>query len=139
MQELKHLLEEWNTAERTGNKAALRRLLASDWSATDENGAVVTREQYLADLPDSISSNENTDVRIRLYGNVAVVTELLIEHRRQSANGKMYAVRWRTTDVWVKTNGKWQDEVSQWVKVAERSTSGRPPPLLGVNLVARFL
>jgi ketosteroid isomerase-like protein len=117
-QQLKQMEDDWQKATRTKDNAALRRIIAEDWVATNDKGKVLNREQYLSQTtsnPDVIQSNENTDMQVRVYGNTAVVTGGLTE--RGTRNGAAYLDTYRWTDVFVKRGGHWQAVVSQWAKV----------------------
>jgi ketosteroid isomerase-like protein len=47
-----------------------------------------------------------SDLKVRLQGNVAVVTGDY--HEKGTSNGKPYEYRDRLTDVWVNSEGRWQ-------------------------------
>lgn len=49
---------------------------------------------------------ELSELRIRMHGNTAVVTGAY--HEKGDSKGKNYEYRDRLTDVWMKTDGKWQ-------------------------------
>ena len=53
-----------------------------------------------------------TDLKVRLHGNAAVVTGAYYE--KGTEKGKPYEYRDRLTDVWMNTNGKWQLIVSHY-------------------------
>jgi ketosteroid isomerase-like protein len=115
---LKQLEDDWQKATRTKDTAALKRIIAEDWVATDDRGRLLDREQYLSQTtsnPDVVQSNENTDMKVRIYGNTAVVTGGLTE--KGTRNGAAYTDTYRWTDVFVKRGGNWQAVVSQWAKV----------------------
>jgi ketosteroid isomerase-like protein len=117
-QQLKQMEDDWQKATRTKDAAALKRIIAEDWVATDEMGKILNREQYLSQTtsnPDVIQSNEDTDMQVRVYGNTAVVTGGITE--RGTRNGTAYLDTYRWTDVFVKRGGRWQAVASQWAKV----------------------
>jgi len=117
-QQLKQMEDDWQKATRTKDAAALKRMIAEDWVATDDKGKALNREQYISQTtanPDVIQSNENFDMKVRAYGNTAVVTGGLTE--RGTRNGTAYLDTYRWTDVFVKRGGHWQAVVSQWAKV----------------------
>jgi ketosteroid isomerase-like protein len=117
-QQLKQMEDDWQKATRAKDTAALKRIIAEDWNATNEMGKILNREEYLSQTtanPDVIQSNENTDMQVRVYGNTAVVTGGLTE--KGTRNGAAYTDTYRWTDVFVKRGGRWQAVVSQWMKV----------------------
>jgi ketosteroid isomerase-like protein len=117
-QQLKQMEDDWQKATRTKDAAALKRIIAEDWVATDDKGKALNREQYISQTtsnPDVVQSNENTDMQVRVYGNTAVVTGGLTE--KGTRNGTAYTDTYKWTDVFVKRGGQWQAVVSQWMKV----------------------
>jgi len=125
-QQLKQMEDDWQKATRTKDAALLKRIIADDWVATDDKGKILNREQYISQTiasgssvsssnPDVIQSNENTDMKVRVYGNTAVVTGGLTE--KGTRNGTAYTDTYKWTDVFVKRGGRWQAVVSQWAKV----------------------
>jgi ketosteroid isomerase-like protein len=117
-QQLKQTEDDWQKAIKNKEAAALKRIIAADWVATDDKGKILNREQYLSQTtsnPDVIESNENFDMQVRVYGNTAVVTGGLTE--RGTRTGTAYLDTYRWTDVFVKRGGRWQAVVSQWAKV----------------------
>ena len=117
-QQLKQMEDDWQKATRTKDDAALKRIIAKDWVATDDKGKALNREQYISQTtsnPDVVQSNENTDMQVRVYGNTAVVTGGLTE--KGTRNGTAYTDTYKWTDVFVKRGGQWQAVVSQWMKV----------------------
>lgn len=117
-QQLKQMEDEWQKATRTKDATLLKGIIAEDWVATDDKGKALNREQYISQTnsnPDVVQSNENFDMRVRVYGNTAVVTGGLTE--KGTRNGAAYIDTYRWTDVFVKRRGHWQAVVSQWAKV----------------------
>jgi hypothetical protein len=64
---LNQMEDDWQKATRTKDTAALKRIIAEDWVATDDRGRLLDREQYLSQTtsnPDVVQSNENTDMKV---------------------------------------------------------------------------
>jgi ketosteroid isomerase-like protein len=117
-QQLKEMEDDWQKATRAKDTAALKRIIAEDWVATNEMGKILNREEYLSQTTantDVIQSNENTDMRVRVFGDTAVVTGGLTE--KGTRNGTAYTDTYKWTDVFVKRGGHWQAVASQWAKV----------------------
>jgi len=117
-QQLKQMESDWLNAIKNKDAATLKRIIAEDWAATDENGKVLNREPYLSQItsnPDVIQSDEPYDMQVRVFGNTAVVTGGSKESGTRS--GAAYTDTYRWTDVFVKRGGHWQAVVSQWEKV----------------------
>jgi ketosteroid isomerase-like protein len=84
-------------AIRDGDVVSTERLLDKDFQFVDASGHVHTRSEVLAAL--KASPHGMSDVNVRCYGRVAMVTGL-----RKSAQGTdLYAL-----DVWIKTPGGWR-------------------------------
>jgi ketosteroid isomerase-like protein len=117
-QQLKKMEDDWQKATRAKDTAALKRIIAEDWAATNEMGKILNREEYLSQTTantDVIQSNENTDMQVRVFGDTAVVTGGLTE--KGTRNGTAYTDTYKWTDVFVKRGGHWQAVASQWAKV----------------------
>lgn len=79
-------------------------ILAADFYCSNPDGTLVDRATFLAQTarPVTISGLEPADVKIRLFGDVAII------HARtlyKTADG--VAKSGRYTDVWARQNGKW--------------------------------
>jgi ketosteroid isomerase-like protein len=118
-EQLKQMEDDWAKAIKNKEAATLTRIIAEDWVGTDDKGKVSNREQAISQItanPDVIESNENFDMRVRVYGNTAVVIGGARE--RGTRNGTAYMDTYRWTDVFVKRGGRWQAVVSQFAKVS---------------------
>ena len=107
-QELMRLVQQYNDAQVKGDRQLLERLWADDYLYTHSNGAVMTKPQDIADA----TSGEMTwtaarldDMKVRLFGDVGVVTGRLIMEGRAAnyASGPR-----RFTDIFVRRHGRWQ-------------------------------
>ncbi len=79
-------------------------ILADDFLASNPDGSLVDKQQFIEQTtrPVTISSLEADDVRIRLFGDVAII------HARTSyatASGEKRHGRY--TDVWARRDGRW--------------------------------
>lgn len=103
------LEEQWSRAYLKGDISILTTLLAEDFVITVEDGATYSKVGYIAHSGDStlhVEISKLSDLKVRLYGNVAVVTGAY--HEKGQSRGKAYEYRDRLTDVWINTNGRWQ-------------------------------
>ena len=100
----------WNEAYKRGDIATMESLLADDFVITVEDGSTFSKSGYIAHNGDStvhVEVSEMTDLRVRMHGNVAVVTGAY--HEKGTSKGKGYESRDRLTDVWMMNkNGAWQ-------------------------------
>lgn len=115
-QEVRDAFSQFSDAFVKADTVVLRSLLADDYVHTNANGGVLDKTRWLAfaktrheDLKSGkvkIDTYRNDDLRIRVYGNTAVVTGLntTIGFR----DGKEWKMNLRFTNVWVKREGRWQ-------------------------------
>jgi hypothetical protein len=98
----------WNQAQLHHDSKALEGLVADTFISTDNDGTFMTKAQFLADNQDrsyAPSLMTNSDERVFLYGNVAVVAG--IYHAKGLNKGKPFDHYGRFTDTWAYLNGKW--------------------------------
>ena len=100
---------QWGDALLKRDAAAWSRFLADDWVLTYSDGTLVTKPMALADLKEGalkIESFQLDDVKVRVYGDAAVVTGRITE-KSKFQDKDTSGVR-RFTDVFVKREGRWQ-------------------------------
>lgn len=98
----------WNQAQLHHDSKALNELLADTFISTDNDGAFTTKAQFLADNNDlsfAPSVMANSDERVFVYGNAAVVAG--VYHAKGINNKKPFDHRGRFTDTWIYMNGRW--------------------------------
>ena|SRR5439155_14131693 len=103
----------WIKALVAHDAAAFDRMLAPSFLYT-ENDKVYTKADLIRDLTtstDSVTSGENEDMVIRVYGNAAIATGWLVL-RGHNASGA-FERRYRYTDTWVKSAGRWRAIAAQ--------------------------
>jgi ketosteroid isomerase-like protein len=103
------LESKWNDAYRQGDIAVLNALLADDFIITIEDGTTYSKSGYIARLGSTgehVELSEMSNLKVRVHGDVAVVTGEY--HERGTSKGKPYEYRDRLTDVWVNSDGRWQ-------------------------------
>jgi len=104
---------DWTKAGVAGDAGALGKILADDWVGLGPAGAM-TKAQVLADVKsgdNKITSITLGDVKVRVFGDVAVVTGN--DDEKSSYKGKDTSGHYLWTDVFVKRKGKWQAVASQ--------------------------
>ena len=104
---------EWWQADKTKDAKALDRILADDWFYLGPKGTM-TKAQELADLEkrdENIESLTLMDMKVRVYGDVAIVT--LREHEKSTKSTTDSSGDYLYTDVFVKRQGHWQAVNSQ--------------------------
>jgi ketosteroid isomerase-like protein len=115
-QELMQLEHDWSAAYLKHDIATIDRMLADDFVGIDGRGIMTNKAAEIEDakgpkpgdpqpsflvLDDSI-----TDMKVRLYGNTAVVNGRSIE--KVKVKEKELEIQYRRTTVWVKRQGRWQ-------------------------------
>jgi ketosteroid isomerase-like protein len=90
------------------DRATMERLYADDYMYTHSNGNVLNKTQEIAESmsPDQAwTAHKTDDLKVRVYGNVAIVTGL----STLTGSSKAYVSGPRRyTEVWVRRNGRWQ-------------------------------
>ena len=93
-----------------GDKQTIDRILAPDWSVTNALGQVQTKEQVMRDAFQSgtlkVRSARIEDIRVRLFGNTAIVTGRSVSEGLYA--GRPFNATLRFTDVFVKRKRHWQ-------------------------------
>ncbi len=103
------LENKWNDAYKRGDAATMESLLAEDFIITVEDGTTYSKSGYLAHTADAelhVQISEMIDLKVRMQGNVAIVTGAY--HEKGTSRGRPYESRDRLTDVWFKTGNSWQ-------------------------------
>ena len=103
------LEKKWTEAYRDRKINILSSLLAEDFVITVEDGNTYGKEGYIthsADTSVHVEVAEQTDMHIHTHGNTAVITGAY--HERGASKGKPYEYHDRFTDVWLKSDGRWQ-------------------------------
>lgn len=101
--------------------AALQSLYATEFIGTGSDGVTYNKAQEIANAmaPDSrTQSFVQSDLKVHVYGDVAVVTGL--NTIKATFKGADVSGAYRVTDVFVKRDGRWQVVASQGAKVVEK-------------------
>jgi ketosteroid isomerase-like protein len=99
----------WNAAHRTGDADALDRLWASDLEVDVPGMAPMTKAQALAfarTLRMRFERYETSQIKVRIYGDTAVVTGRL--QRARTVDNRQRADDWRFTKVYTRQAGTWR-------------------------------
>ena len=104
---------EWWEADKNKDTKALGRILADDWFYLGPQGTM-TKSQELAEAEkrdENIESVSLMDMKVRVYGDVAIVT--MREHENSTKKSTDSSGDFLYTDVFVKRQGRWQAVNSQ--------------------------
>jgi ketosteroid isomerase-like protein len=102
--------------------AAFARIFAEDAVVFTPDGSPNTKAQLLAALKSGdlvIESSQISDMKVRAYGDAAVVTYITTD--KGKFKGQDISGRYRWTDIFVRRAGTWQI-------VAGQGTPIQPPP-----------
>jgi ketosteroid isomerase-like protein len=102
------LEKKWTDAYKQHSYGTLTSLLAEDCIITVEDGRSFGKIGYMAHTSDSsvqVDVAEQSDIKVRMHGNVAVVSGGY--HEVGTSKGKRYEYKDRFTDVWMKIDGQW--------------------------------
>ena len=112
---IRALEKNWTDAYKQHSINTVRALLSEDFTITVEDGRTFGKIGYIAHTADSatqVEIAEETDLRVHMHGNVAIVTGAY--HEVGTSRGKRYEYRDRLTDVWMKIDGQWQLIAAQY-------------------------
>ena len=87
----------------------LGRLVTDDWIIIDPNGEIVDRARFFEVIKSGALTHdmmESEDLRVRVYGDSAVVTA--ITRTKGKFMGQEFSTQERATDVFVKRDGRWR-------------------------------
>src|SRR5579863_271360 len=117
-------VQEMARAMRENDADGIARLLSSDWAVISARGGLGEGKSI---FPDGIKSGyltrktfDMSEPRVRLYGDVALVTTKL--HTAGMFGGKPFDVMERQTDVWLWKDGGWK------CVLTHETFEGDPPP-----------
>ena len=99
---------EWVAALAKSDRVALEKILAKEW-ATNADGEIYTRAETfkaIASGAEKIESAQVRDLSVHIFGNVAVAT--MIVELKGTAMGQQLPPLQRSTDFFVKRDGRWQ-------------------------------
>ena len=120
-QELIKLENGWNEATVKRDVAFLDKILAEEITDTDSEGVVWTKAQDIANLKSgdlAVTSMVADGIKVRLYGNAAVVTGR--NTSKMTFKGKDASGQYRWTDTWIKRDGRWLCVATHGSKIAEK-------------------
>ena len=120
-QELIRLEREWAAAFVKLDAAAYERIEADDFILTDDAGGIETKAEEVASLRDGgwkVQGLQLDDLKVRVYGDAAVVIGRLIQKAQRKGVDESYTGRF--TDTWVRRGGRWQVVASQLTRIRQR-------------------
>ena len=97
------------------------RIVTDDWIIIDPNGEIVDRVRFLDVIKSGALTHdimESEDLRVRVYGDSAVVTA--ITSTKGKFIGQEFSTRERATDVFIKRDRRWQCVLTHLTKFAKK-------------------
>lgn len=110
------LAHQWLHASMTRDKAALARILADDFIDTSYRGKLRTKADMLAVSAAPHASQQLGDLKVRLYGDTAIMTGV----NHVVGPHKAWTADVRFTDVYVKRRGRWHAVSAQETLIPPR-------------------
>jgi ketosteroid isomerase-like protein len=101
---LEKLNRDYISSVQNGDVRRFDQILAAEFYCSNPDGSLVDRRAFLEQTarPVTISGLEARDVKIRLFGDVAIIHA---RTRYKTADGQEKSGRY--TDVWARQNGSW--------------------------------
>lgn len=119
-QEVRQTIKKYRTALLQRDAATLEQIWADDYTFTNGAGETHSKADRLAHLKSGATSldsiSEAEEMKVRIHGNVAVVTSRVTIKGKYS--GKQASGQYRSINVWVKGAAGWQLVANQLTPVA---------------------
>jgi len=131
-QELKQLEGEWLNTYLRGDRATFDRIVADDFTGTDESAVLRNKAQekelVQAPPPGGIKvSLTNEDVQVRIYGDTAIVTGRIVQ-KAERAGQDSFGFQSRFTDTFLKRQGRWQVVARHYSRIPLERTAIKVDP-----------
>ena len=113
-QELLKVERDFAAAILSNDVEAIGKFLTDDWAIIDADGGVIDKARFLSVIKSGTlvhDEMELDDVTVRAHGDGAVVTT--ITSTKGKFAGQEFTTQERTTDFFVKRDGRWQCVFSQ--------------------------
>src|SRR5262245_25488048 len=97
------------------------RVVADDWIIIDPNGEIIDRTRFFEVIKSGALTHEmmeSEDLRVRVYGDSAVVTA--VTRTKGKFMGQEFSTQERATDVFVKRHGRWQCVLTHLTRLPEK-------------------
>ena len=113
-EELVKVEEEFADAIVKNNPDQIRQFVADDWIIINADGGIIESERFLEVIKSGTLTHEmmeSDDIRVRVYGDSAVVSALT--RSKGKFMGKEFTTHERSTDVFVRRDGQWRCVLTQ--------------------------
>jgi ketosteroid isomerase-like protein len=112
----------WNELRQRSDVEGLDKLMDERFVLVHSDGRVQHKPDYIAELRTRTRVNGpilNEDVKVRSYGNTAVVNGVSVQSG--VSNGQPWNGRFRFTRVWLQQDGSWKIISSHSSRIAEKA------------------
>jgi ketosteroid isomerase-like protein len=125
--ELVQLEKQWAQAGPKGDVGFFDRIAADDYVIVDVDGSVRNKRDEVANFRKEKQTSQSVDdMRVRIYGETAVVTGRF--EITGTWNGQPNNFSGRFTDVWVIRDGRWQVVSTQNTSLSDGRAQPEPSP-----------
>jgi ketosteroid isomerase-like protein len=120
-EELLKLEKQFADAVARNDAEAIDKIVAEDWVIIDPDGSITDKARFLGVIKSGDLSHElmeSTDMRVRVYGDAAVVTALTTT--KGKFMGQDFSSCERATDVFVRQNDRWRCVLTHLTRFAKK-------------------
>ena len=113
-EELVEAEKEFTDAIVKNDSEAIERFVTDDWIIINADGGIIDRERFLGVIKSGTLTHEmmeSDDMRVRVYGDSAVVSALT--RSKGKFMGQEFTTHERSTDVFVRRDGQWRCVLTQ--------------------------
>jgi ketosteroid isomerase-like protein len=92
----------------------IERFVSDEWIIINADGGIIDKERFLGVIKSGALAHdlmESDDVRVRVYGDSAVVSALT--RSKGKFTGQEFSTQERSTDVFVRIDGQWRCVLTQ--------------------------
>ncbi|HET6671143.1 MAG TPA: DUF4440 domain-containing protein [Pyrinomonadaceae bacterium] len=140
-QALRRLEDEWLGSYLRGDKATFDRIVADDFTGTDESATLRNkmqeRELLQPPSPSIKTSLTNDDLRVRIYGDAAIVTGRIVAKIQPSGQSDI-VFQSRFTDTFLRRQGHWQVASRHYSRLPAERTSVKIDPRVYDQYVGQY-
>ena len=119
-EELLKLEAEFAEAIIKNDAGAIERLVTHEWIIINADGGITDKERFLEVINSGTLTHEMMEsdkIRVRVYGESAVVTALT--RTKGKFMGQEFSTHERATDFFVRLNGQWRCALTQLTRFTE--------------------
>jgi ketosteroid isomerase-like protein len=120
-EELLKLEKQFAAAIVKNDPEAIGRFVADDWIIINADGGIIDKARFLDVIKSGALTHEmmeSDDIRVRIYGESAVVTGLV--RTKGKFMGQDFSTHERATDVFIKHDGRWRCVLSQLTRFTKQ-------------------